>query len=243
MSNKILYRIGLIGATLATVSWAVFVYAQMSLPATSGIDDPQQFFLTIQEARTQFLLYGWSGVLGILFGLPYLFAFSKAIVEKEPMIQLSLYFVLIGSTLAVFGFFKPLTLVYEYVPMAMVTNPEMLPFLKTAVTASSEVMELPWNLGSLLLFGLGTGLFALHAWRVNVGPKWVNASGIIGGLAGIIWLQAYIPLLVPVATILIALNILAITIWAIGLSVSLVRQAPDGYRTRVGTERPLSPSM
>ncbi|MCA9965024.1 MAG: hypothetical protein KC423_12295 [Anaerolineales bacterium] len=243
MSNKTLYQIGLIGAILATVSWVVFVYAQMSTPATSGMDDSQQFFLTIQEARTQFLLYGWSGVFGILFGLPYLFTFYKAIVGKEPMIQLSLYFVLIGSVLAVFGFFKPLTLVYEYVPMAMAVDAKMLPFLKTAVTASSEVMELPWNLGSLLLFGLGTGLFALHAWRANVGPKWVNASGIIGGLAGIIWLQAYIPFLVPVATILIALNILAITVWAIGLSISLVRHAPKSYPGRMETERPLSPSI
>ncbi len=181
MSNKTLYRTALIGAILATVSWMVFVYAQTSSSALSGIDDPQQYFQTIQEDRTVTLLYGWSGVFGILLGLPYLFAFYKAVVEREPMVQLALYFVLIGSSLAVFGFFKPLTLVYEYLPLALAADPEMLPFLKTAVTASSEVMELPWNLGSLLLFGLGSGLFAFHAWRADVGPKWVNAFGLIGG--------------------------------------------------------------
>lgn len=243
MSNKTLYRVGLIGAILATVNWFVFVFAQTSTPALSGIDDPQQFFLTIQDARTIYLLYGWSGVLGILLGLPYLFAFYKVIVERVPMIQLSLLFVIIGSGLAVFGFFKPLTLVYEYVPLALAADPEMLPFLKTAVTASIEVMELPWNLGSLLLFGLGSGLFAFHAWRADVGPKWVNAFGLIGGLSGIVWVQAYVPFLVPVATILIATNILAITIWAIGLSMSLVRHGPVGYGTRELAERPLSPTV
>ena len=86
-----------------------------------------------------------------------------------------------------------------------------------------EVMELPWNLGSFLLFGLGNGLFALHAWRAAVGPKWVNGVGMVGGLAGIVWLNAYLPFLQPVAIFLIALNILAIIIWSIALSVALVR--------------------
>ncbi|MCO5188764.1 MAG: hypothetical protein M9928_23670 [Anaerolineae bacterium] len=242
MSNNNIYRVGLIAAILATVSWFVYVFAQMSTPAPSGIENPQQFFQTVQEARTVFLFYGWSGVWGILLGIPYLFAFYMAIVERAPMVQLALLFVLIGSSLAIFGFFKPLTLVYEYLPMATTTDPELLPFLKTAADAAGEVMELPWNLGSLLLFGLGSGLFAFYAWRASIGPKWANACGLIGGLAGIVWLQAYVPFLVPMATILIATNILAISIWAIGLSVSLVRVSAD-YREEAMIKRPLPPSV
>lgn len=226
MSNQNLFRIALIAAILATVSWVVYVYAQMSAPAVSGITDPQRFFQSIQDARTVNLLYGWSGVFGILLGLPYLFAFYRVIVMRSQWIQLALIFVLIGSSLAIFGFFKPLTLVYEYVPLALAADAEMLPYLKTAVDVSAEVMELPWNLGSFLLFGLGSGLFAFYAWRADVGQRWANFFGLIGGLAGIVWLQAYVPFLVPVATFLIATNIIAISVWALGLSASLLRRAP-----------------
>ncbi|MCP5100854.1 MAG: hypothetical protein GY943_35330 [Chloroflexi bacterium] len=48
--------------------------------------------------------------------------------------------------------------------------------------------------------------------------------GIVGGLSGIIWLRHFIPFLLPLTTPLSLVNILTVSIWAIGLSVALARQ-------------------
>jgi hypothetical protein len=228
MSNKALYRVALIAAILSALSWFAYVFGQLSLPALSEIDNPQLFFQTIQDTRTIFLLYGWGGVLGTLLCVPYLLAFYTAIKESAsvvPLVLLSLIIALIGTVLAVIGFFKPLTLIYSYVPMGLEAGPEALPLLKTAASVAVEVLELPWNVGSFLLFGLGIGLIAYYALRTATGPKWLNGVGIIAGLSGIVWLRVYLPFLLPVSVFLIVLNILTIMIWSIGLSVVIVRRA------------------
>ena len=121
MANKHLYRVALIAAILSAVSWFAFVFGQLSLPALSEIDDPHLFFQTIQDTRTNFLLYGWGGVLGTLLCVPYLLAFYTAMKESSsvvPLVLLSLIIALIGTVLTVIGFFKPLTIIYTYVPIS-----------------------------------------------------------------------------------------------------------------------------
>jgi len=225
MSNKDLYRASLIAAILSAVSWFAFVYGQINLPALSEIDDPLQFFQAIQDARTPFVLYGWGGTLGTLLAVPYLLAFYAVLKDKAPLVSMPIIYAFIGVTLTVLGFFKPLTALYTYVPMGLAADPEALPFLKTASSVSIELYELPWNVGSFLLFGLGIGLIAYYAWRTATGPAWLNWVGIISGIAGITWLAAYLPFLGgTLRIILIVVNILALMVWSIGLSLVLARQ-------------------
>ena len=96
--------------------------------------------------------------------------------------------------------------------------------MKTAASLAVEVFEMPWNVGSFLLFGLGIGLIAYYALRTATGPKWLNWVGIIAGLSGIVWLRTYLPFLLPVSVFLIVLNILTIIVWSIGLSAVLARR-------------------
>jgi len=111
------------------------------------------------------------------------------------MVLLSLIIALIGAVLATIGFIKPLTIIYSPVPLALDSAPDALPMVKTAATVAVEVLETPWNIGSFLLFGLGIGLIAYYALRTATGSKWLNWVGIIGGISGIVWLQAYLPFL------------------------------------------------
>jgi hypothetical protein len=226
MSNKDLYRAGLVAAILSAVSWFAFVYGQLNLPALSDIDDPLRWFQTIEDTRTFFFLYGWGGTLGTLLAVPYILAFYKSIKEKAPLVSMPVIYAFIGVALALLGFFKPLTALYAYLPLGLAADPETLPFLKTASSVAVEVYELPWNVGSFLLFGLGTGLIAYYAWRTATGPAWLNWVGIIGGIAGITWLAAYLPFLGgPVRIIMIVVNILALIVWSIGLSLVLARRS------------------
>ena len=195
MSNRDLYRAGLIAAILSAVSWFAFVYGQLNLPNLSEIDDPLGWFEKVEETRTFFILYGWGGTLGTLLMVPYVLAFYKGLKGEAPLVSMPVVYAFIGVALTVLGFFKPLTAIYTYAPMGLAVDQEALPFLKTASTVAIEVYELPWNIGSFLLFGLGAGLIAYYAWRTATGPAWLNWVGIVGGVAGITWLAAYLPLL------------------------------------------------
>ena len=184
MPNKKMYRIALVAAVLSAISWFTYVFSGPRSAPPVGVDDAQQFFQAIQDARIYWIMYGWSGVLGTLLGVPYLLAFYTAIKEREPLVQLGLAFAMIGTTFALIGFFKPLTLIYEYLPLVSTADSEMLPFLRSAMNFGLEVMELPWNLGSFLLFGLlkklttyaGAARFILFSSTRDLSGKRTNAT-------------------------------------------------------------------
>ena len=54
--------------------------------------------------------------------------------------------------------------------------------------------ELPWNLAACCCLVWAPVCLLFYAWRASIGPKWANACGLIGGLAGIVWLQALRPI-------------------------------------------------
>ncbi|MBW1814743.1 MAG: hypothetical protein JRJ39_14050 [Deltaproteobacteria bacterium] len=224
MTNKSFYKVALLAAILSAVSWIAFILGGMSKPALSEISDPRQFFQTIQDTRTVWLMYGWGGIFGTLLSVPYVIAFYYAMKDTGPGILLSIVIALIGATLTLFGFFSPLTTLYYYLPVGLVATPESLPVFKAAAEVAVQVFEAPWFVGSFLIFGLGFGLIAYFGLRTSTGPNWLNVVGILAGLAGIIWLENFLPFLEPIGVILRLLNILLIFVWSIGLSAALVRQ-------------------
>jgi len=224
MPKTSFYKAALVAAILSAVSWIVYIVGGMSLPAMSEISDPLQFFQTIQDTRPAWLMYGWSGIFGTLLSIPYIIAFYYAMKDNGPVILLSMIIALIGAALTIFGFFSPLTLVYFYVPLGLEASPESLPLFKAAAQVAVEVFEMPWLFGSFLIFGFGFALIAYYGWRTSTGPKWLNVVGMLAGLAGVVWLETFLPFLQPIGVILRLSNILLIFVWSIGLSIVLVRQ-------------------
>lgn len=223
MSKKSFYKLALISAVVSAVSWIVFVIGQTSLPATSGISDPLEFFNVLQDARSTFLMYGWGGIFGTLLSIPFILAFYVAMKDTSPMVLLSTITALVGAVFTSLGFFKPLTLAYIHLPYALEASAEALPMIRIAAKVAVDVYEVPWALGSFLLFGLGFGLLGYLGLRSATGPKWLNIAGILAGLTGIVWLTVFLPFIQPVHLVLILSNILLIFIWSIGLSASLLR--------------------
>ncbi|MCP5097558.1 MAG: hypothetical protein GY943_18585 [Chloroflexi bacterium] len=194
-------------------------------PDLSLIDDPQQYFQALQDARSTRLLYGWGGVLGTLLTIPYILAFHYATEDAGSVRIVATTTAVIGSVLTAVGFMSTaLSSAYFLLPMALESAPEALAMMKIAATFSTRVFEVMWWVGSFLAYGLGVGLMSIHAWHSTSAPKWINGVGIVGGLSGIIWLRHFIPFLLPLTTPLSLVNILTVSIWAIGLSVALARQ-------------------
>jgi hypothetical protein len=225
MIKKRLYEAALIAAILSAVSWIFFILGGMSKPALSEITDPARFFHTIQDTRAVWFMYGWGGVFGTLLSVVYIVAFYQAMKDTSPMILLFMVAALVGAVLTTFGFFSPLTTVYYYLPLGLAATPESLPIIKATVEIVVEVFEVPWAVGSFLIFGLGFGTMAFDGFRTSTGPKWLSVIGMLAGLTGVVWLTVYLPFLEPVSVILRMSNILLIFIWSIGVSASLVRRA------------------
>ena len=76
MSNKSLYKVGLAAAILSTIGWLAFIAA--GNPDYSEISG-RELFLAWQGNRFGWLLYGWGGVFGALFSIPYFLSFHYAL--------------------------------------------------------------------------------------------------------------------------------------------------------------------
>jgi len=220
MSNKSMYKVGLVAAILSALGWIAFILAgNPDYSNLSGLE----LFQAYQGNRFGWLLYGWGGVFGALLSIPYFLSFHYALKDSGPVRSLATTAAVIGSVLAAFGFFGTLTMVYAWVPAALEASPDALPMIEIAAKYASGLFEVPWWIGSFLAYGLGVGLFAYHSLRTAAGPKWLNVLGLIGGLTGIIWLRYFFPVLYQWEFIGSILNILMIFIWSIGLSASLLR--------------------
>jgi hypothetical protein len=223
MSAKPLHQVSLAAALLSIIAWILYIVGSTGLPDLTAVEGAQDYFRTIEDSRSSFLLFGWSGMIGTLLFIPMLLAFYSVLKDQNPFTTQVLVIAMVGLTLSLIGFTKPLMAVYEFLPAGQAVSPENAATVRIAADVASEVADLPWNLGSFLLFGLGSGLLALTAFRSATGPGWVNIVGIVGGVAGVVWLNAYLPLFDPIFTLLILLNIVALLVWLVGLSVALSR--------------------
>ncbi len=221
MSNKSIYKVGLAAAILSTLGWIAFIAA--GNPDYSELSG-RELFQAWQGNRFEWLLYGWGGVFGAFLSIPYFLAFHYALKDTGSVRSVVTTAAIIGSVLAAFGFFKPLVMIYAWVPAALEASPETLPMIEIAARYAADLFEVPWWIGSFLAYGLGVGLFAYYAWRTGTGPKWLNSVGLIGGVSGIIWLRYFFPALYAWELLGSIVNILTIIIWSIGLAVVLVRQ-------------------
>ncbi|MBT3187759.1 MAG: hypothetical protein HN736_09165 [Anaerolineae bacterium] len=222
MSNKSMYKVGLTTAILSAFGWIAFILGSTGGPDYSTLSG-LELFQAWNENRFGRLLYGWGGVFGALLSIPYFLSFHYALKETGSVRSVTTVAAVIGSVLAAFGFFKPLTMVYAWVPAALEASPDALPMIEIAANYASGLFEVPWWIGSFLAYSLGVGLFAYYAFRTDTGPKWLNIVGILGGITGIIWLRYFFPVLYNWEFIGSILNILMIFIWSIGLSASLLK--------------------
>ncbi len=218
-----LYKLGLYAAILSTICWIIYILGSTGTPGLRNIEAPKDFFLALQKSRIPFLMYGWGGVLGTLFVIPYLLSFYTLLKEKSELSLIILVISLVGVVFATIGFMKPLTLTYLIAPLGINIDPELEKTMQVLVLVMGEAFEVSWFIGSFMVFGLGIGLFAFSAWRQSIGSKWINFIGMLGGISGIIWLAIFFPFLESVGVIFRLVNILSIFIWSIGLSISLTR--------------------
>jgi len=224
MSKKSMYKVGFAAAIISTLGWFAFIFASGG-PNYSEIHG-LELFQEYQSNRSSLLLYGWGGVFGTLLSIPYFLSFHSALKDAGPVRSVASSTAIIGSVLAAFGFFKPLVMAYAWIPAALEASPEMLSVIEVSTRFAADLFEVPWWIGSFLAYGLGVGLFAYYTWRSDIGPKWLNIVGFIGGFSGIIWLRYFFPALYAWELIGSLINILAIMIWSIGLSASLLRSDP-----------------
>lgn len=220
MTKTGFYRIGLAAAILSTLGWIAFIVAgNPSYAGLSGLE----LFQAWQNDRVGWLLYGWGGVFGALLSIPYFQVFHHALKDKVPVSSMVTTTAIIGCVLTAIGFFAALVMIYAWVPAALEASPETLPTIEVVTQYAADIFEVPWWIGSFMVYCLGVGLMAYYAWRTDTGPRWVNIVGIVGGLSGIIWLRYFFRALYAWELIGSIINILAVTVWAIGLSVVLLR--------------------
>jgi hypothetical protein len=223
MSNKSLYRAGLVFAILMSVSWIAYVIGGMSQPDTSDLG-PAASILAIVESGWPATLAIWGGVLGSLFTIPAFLVYFVGFGRRAPVLLIPVAFVVVGAVFVALAFMMDAaSLRYIYAPaLAGKSAAEAGQFAFVARIAVDSI-EVAWDVGSFLAYGFGSLWTAILLLRVAGVPKWINVVGIIGGLAGLAWMIDFVPFTLPLADIWLPINILAVIVWMIALSAVLAR--------------------
>lgn len=234
MSNKSLYRTGLVFAILMSVSWIAYVVGGMSRPDTSGLG-PAASILAMVEAGWPTTLATWGGVLGSLFTLPAFLVYWMGFGRRAPVLLIPVVFVVVGAVFVALAFMMDAaSLAYIYAPALAGKSAAEADQLAFVAKIAVDAIETTWDLGSFLAYGFGVLWTAILLLRVTGVPKWINIIGIIGGLAGFAWMVDFFPFTLPLAAIWLPINILAVIVWMIALSAVLARTNEEAANASSG---------
>jgi len=102
--------------------------------------------------------------------------------------------------------------------------------MKKAAQLSQDNIEVTWVSGSFLAYEGSIVWIAILLFRASRMPRWMNWAGIIGGLAGFVWIVRFFPVPAPqsVGIIFLFINIVLVMVWLVGLSIALARSGDEG---------------
>jgi len=231
MTNKALYRTSLVFALLTALGWILFVAGSMGLSSGTGAGNVENYLA--QADSPAMLMYTWGGILGSLMVVPVFLALFQGFRRQAGVVlAVPVTFGILGVVFLTLGFMVDTgSMIYYFAPaLAAVEGPNVELVMQAAQLAQDSI-EVTWAIGSFLAYGGAVLWLAILLLRVDRAPKWINWSGIIGGLAGFVWLLRFIPIPAPqsIGMILLMTNILFSLVWLVGLSIFLVRSAEEPF--------------
>lgn len=222
LSNKGLYQASFAFAILTVLGWVAFILGMMGSPDTSGMDRVEAF-LAVAQAGTPVLLYAWGGILGALFAIaPFIAMYQAFEREVGTVLLLPVAAAVIGSVLLAQSFTNgAASHLYTYAHAIEEASPAAAAQMVIAAEAALDNFEVMWDLSSFLAYGGRILWIAVLLLRSTATPKWLHVVGIIGGLAGFLWLADFVNIQLPF--ILLPINIVASLVWLVGVMVVLLR--------------------
>ena len=230
MSNKGLYQTALVFAALTTLGWLLFVLGSLGSAQAGGAGVVESYLAGAESSAT--LLYTWGGVLGSLSVIPVFLAFFQGFRKQTgSVLAVPVTLAVVGVAFLTLGFMVDTgSLIYYFGP-AVAGAQDVDPVLMVnSAQLAQDSIEVTWAVGSFLAYGGSIVWMAILLLRASAAARWLNWAGILGGLAGFVWLVRFIPLPAPqsAAFILIFANIIFTMVWLVGQSIALVRRGEDG---------------
>lgn len=225
IDTKRFRALGLWAAILSTICWGGFIYASVITPP-----EPQGGAAILEyyaANRGIFLLYGWSGTLAALLSAVYVIVFVLLNDRVGAERFVALFFGALGAVWTAAGFLTGgLSATYFLLARAQDAVLAGIDARASLVTLeiAADVYEAPWFFGSFLIYGLAVLWIASDGLRTRFGPRWLHLTGAVGAICGIVWLRPFLPVLTPVFVPGLMLNVVLLSVWAIGYAAFLYRR-------------------
>ncbi len=116
-------------------------------------------------------------------------------------------------------------MIYYFGPAVADVEAVDVELIVNAAQLAQDSIEVTWAIGSFLAYGGSIVWMAILLYRAGAASRWLSWAGIIGGLAGFVWLVRFIPVSAPQSAgfVLLFVNIILSMVWLVGLSVVLSR--------------------
>jgi hypothetical protein len=135
-------------------------------------------------------------------------------------------FALVGVVFLTMGFMVDTgSLIYYFGPAVAEAGAADAENIAQAAQLAQDSIEVTWAVGSVLAYGGSVLWMAILFLSTSRAPKWINWTGIVGGLAGFVWVVRFLPIDAPqsLGMVLLLANIVLVMVWLVGLSTVLSR--------------------
>ncbi len=224
MSNKGLYKTGLIFAVLTALSWFLFVMGNFGSSGSAG--GIVEAYIARSESSS-ILMYTWGGIFGSLFVVPVFLSFFQGFRrETGSVLSVPVAFAILGVVFLTMGFMVDTgSMIYYFGPAAAAAEGADAELIVKAAQLAQDSIEVTWAIGSFLAYGGSIVWMAILFLKSEQVAKWINWVGILGGLAGFVWLIRFLPISAPqsIGFVLLFLNIILSILWLVGISITLNR--------------------
>ena len=223
MNDRGMSRTGVTFAVATAICWLLFVIGMATFPR--GATTVETYLAA--AASPAIYLYTWGGVLGALLSIAVFVVFLSGFRGNTgQVLAVPIVFSIVGSAFLALGFMTDSgSHIYHFAPALAAESLQTATALLKPAQFAQDSIEVAWSVGSFLSYGGPVVWAAILILKSTSAPRWICWAGIIGGLAGFVWVLGFLPLGAPqiMAIILVFINVVAVTTWLLGLSLYLVR--------------------
>lgn len=210
-----------IAASIAYITTVAATSLLGSVESYEGPDDIVRYLQEVGDNSSQSLLYGIAGIVMSVLYIPFGVAVYQ-VLRRQAIATLGSLAMVVGLALLIPAYAIAILEATALASAADDLGAAGAETLYVVEEAGGVMQAIFFTVGSVLTLSVAPLLWAIQGRRNGIVPTWLNRTGLVVGVSGLVWFVWFFE--TPVILAVLLVNVLASLVFFIAWSRFLVRQ-------------------